>query len=104
MVKPKVDEEGFLTDFQTWDADLAKKTASEHGITLTDEHWLVIHAVRGFYESTGVSPSMRPLVNVVKVEVGPHLGNSLKLIELFTNKTTRRIAQIGGLPKPADCI
>ena len=104
MVKPKVDEDGFLNDFVAWDASYAKETAAEHGIALTDEHWLVIHAVRGFYESTGVSPSMRPLVNVVKAGVGPHLGNSLKLIELFTNKTTRRIAQIGGLPKPADCI
>ena len=104
MVALEVDEDGFLIDMQSWSADHAVAVASDLGIELTNEHWRVIETMRNFYDKTGVSPSMRPLVNVVKTELGSQIGNSLTLATLFTHKTTRRIAQISGLPKPADCI
>lgn len=104
MVALPTDEEGFLIDLKSWNSDHATEVAEELGIELTNDHWQVIDAIRNFYGRTGVSPSMRPLVNVVKAELGSEIGNSLTLARLFTHKTTRRIAQISGLPKPADCI
>jgi sulfur relay (sulfurtransferase) DsrC/TusE family protein len=38
-----IDEEGFLTEFDEWDKDLAIALASNIGIDeLTEEHWRVI--------------------------------------------------------------
>lgn len=98
-----VDAEGFLTDPRSWTSDYANSVATNLNMNLTEEHWLVIHAVRDFYTKTGMSPSMRPLMKVVQVKA-PNLANSIRLSELFTNQTTRVVAQISGLPKPTDCI
>ncbi|MCY4128767.1 MAG: TusE/DsrC/DsvC family sulfur relay protein [Gammaproteobacteria bacterium] len=101
---PTFTDDGFLCDNQLWTADLATKIATNLEITLTDEHWRVIHGVRRFYERTGRSLSMRPLVRVVRNEVAATLGNSIALARLFGSQTTRHVAMISGLPKPSDCI
>ena len=102
--KVKITEDGFLCDAQSWTPEYAVNTASALNIALTDQHWLVIHGVRQFYERTGRSLSMRPLVRVVRNEIASELGNSISLAQLFGNKTTRHVALISGLPKPSDCI
>ncbi len=99
----EVSNEGFLVDANDWSRDYAIQIAQEHGIELTVDHWLVIEAVRGFYFKTSVSPSMRPLVNVVK-EKNEKIANSLTLIRLFSSDVTRMVAMLSGLPKPSDCI
>lgn len=96
--------DGFLLDPGTWTPDIATKVARDLEITLTEEHWQVIHGVREFYVRTGRSLSMRPLVRVVRNEVSVNLGTSIALAQLFGNKTTRHVAMISGLPKPSDCI
>ena len=98
------DEEGFLLDAKTWTEDLAQKIAASHGLKLTCDHWKVVRAVQEFYNDTGVSPSLRPLVKLVRDRVDPALGSSLALMSLFSERTTRRVAQISGLPKPSDCL
>ena len=97
-------EDGFLCDPQAWTPEVAVNTAHKLEITLTDEHWQVIHGVRQFYERTGRTLSMRPLVRVVKNEIAANLGTSIALARLFGNKTTRHVAMISGLPKPSDCV
>lgn len=97
-------DDGFLSDPNAWNPELANEVANELGITLTEEHWLVIRGVRQFYERTGRSLSMRPLVRVVRNEVAENLGTSIALAQLFGSKTTRHVAMISGLPKPSDCI
>ena len=97
-------DDGFLRDPQSWTPDIASKVAGELEITLTEEHWKVIRGVRDFYERTGRSLSMRPLVRVVRNEVSVNLGSSIALAQLFGNKTTRHVSMISGVPKPSDCI
>lgn len=97
-------DDGFLRNPQSWTPELASDVANELQITLTDDHWLVIQGVRQFYERTGRSLSMRPLVRVVRNEVAANLGSSIALAQLFGSKTTRHVAMISGLPKPSDCI
>ena len=41
-----VDDEGFLTDYDEWDEDLAKQLAAQIGIDLTDAHWKAIRFLR----------------------------------------------------------
>ena len=38
----KVNDEGYLTDFNEWDKNVANELADEHRIKLNDRHWNVI--------------------------------------------------------------
>lgn len=53
------DEDGLLRDFSSWSQALAAAVARDTGIaTLTDEHWKLIHALRGQYAESGAAPVM----------------------------------------------
>ncbi len=93
-----VDAEGFLTDPQQWNEELAYEIARENGIAeLTDRHWLVIRFMRDRYLSTGTAPSIRSL--------GKESGVPIKeLYQLFPKGPAKLAAKIGGIPKPKGCI
>ena len=97
------DAEGFLRTPDQWNIEIASNIAQHNNIELTDEHWTVINAARSFYTRTGISPSMRPLIKIVASE-DSKLASSLVLAQLFSPQVTRLVAQIGGLPKPSDCL
>ena len=90
--------EGFLTDPNEWDAELAEELARGVGIPeLTDRHWLVIRFMRDRYLATGTAPSIRSL--------GKESGVPVKeLYELFPKGPAKLAAKIGGIPKPKGCI
>lgn len=98
-----VDDEGFLVDSETWTPQFAIDTAKRLDIELSEDHWDVLSTVRRFYLKTGVSPSMRPLVNLIR-DANPSLANSIVLATMFTGKTSRVVAQLAGIPKPSDCL
>ena len=57
-----VDAEGFLTDPEQWNEQIAEAIAAENGIPeLTDRHWLVVRFMRDRYLATGTAPSIRSL-------------------------------------------
>jgi dissimilatory sulfite reductase related protein len=93
-----VDAEGFLTDPEQWDEELAEEIAHANGIPeLTDRHWLVIRFMRGRYFATGAAPSIRSL--------GKGSGVPVKeLYQLFPKGPAKLAAKIGGIPKPRGCI
>jgi TusE/DsrC/DsvC family sulfur relay protein len=93
-----VDAEGFLTDPQQWDGELAEELAREVGIPeLTDRHWLVVRFMRERYLATGNAPSIRSL--------GKESGVPVKeLYQLFPKGPAKLAARIGGIPKPKGCI
>ena len=97
------DAEGFLCAREQWNIEVATKIARQNNIELTDAHWIVIRAARSFYAKTGISPSMRPLIKLVASEDST-LASSIVLAQLFTPRVTQLVAQIGGLPKPSDCL
>ncbi len=100
----RYDEEGFLINMEDWSTEVAMSIAAREGLKLSEDHWLVINIAREFYEKTGVSPVMRPLVKLVRDKAGERLGSSLGLAVLFPDKPNRLVAKIGGLPKPSDCL
>ena len=53
-----VDDEGFLTDYDEWDEDLAKVLAAAIGVDLTDEQRALTAELRAYF-STLVSTSER---------------------------------------------
>jgi dissimilatory sulfite reductase related protein len=93
-----VDAEGFLTDAEQWNEQIAGAIAAANGIPeLTDRHWLVVHFMRDRYLQTGNAPSIRSL--------GKESGVPVKeLYQLFPKGPAKLAAKIGGIPKPKGCI
>jgi dissimilatory sulfite reductase related protein len=93
-----VDAEGFMTDADQWNEQIASAIARENGIPeLTDRHWLVVRFMRDRYLATGTAPSIRSL--------GKESGVPVKeLYQLFPKGPAKLAAKIGGIPKPKGCI
>jgi len=92
------DPEGFLTDPDQWNEDVAATIAAEAGIgELTPRHWLVVNYMRETYLSTGQAPSIRTLGKESGVEIK-------ELYVLFPKGPAKLAARIGGIPKPHGCI
>ena len=93
-----LDAEGFLTDPQQWNEEVATTIARESGIAeLTPRHWQVVNFMRETYLATGQAPSIRTL--------GKASGVPIKeLYTLFPKGPAKLAAKIGGIPKPRGCI
>jgi tRNA 2-thiouridine synthesizing protein E len=93
-----VDAEGFLTDADQWNKQIAEAIAAENGIPeLTERHWIVVRFMRERYLATGSAPSIRSL--------GKESGVPVKeLYQLFPKGPAKLAAKVGGIPKPKGCI
>src|SRR4029453_3834622 len=93
-----VDAEGFLTNPEHWNEQIAQAIAAENGIAeLTDRHWLVVTFMRERLPAPGPAPSIRSL--------GKESGVPIKeLYQLFPKGPAKLAAKIGGIPKPKGCI
>jgi tRNA 2-thiouridine synthesizing protein E len=94
----EVDEDGFITDPNLWNEDVAKGFAKEEGISeLTDNHWKVINYLRDYYLKFGIAPMIRKLCK--------DTGFQLKAIyDLFPSGPAKGACKLAGLPKPTGCV
>jgi len=92
-----VNEEGFLTEFDEWDEDLAEVLAQQIGIDLTDAHWKVIRFVRDDYQAQGETPTTRRVYMVGGIPVKEQFA-------LFPKKPGKKMSYIAGVPKPHGCV
>ena len=93
-----VNDEGFFTEPEQWNAEVAVELAKEAGIDeLTPEHWKVLEFMRSEYFEKGTGPTVRVL--------GKTSGVSVKeLYQLFPKGPAKMAAKIAGIPKPRGCI
>jgi len=92
------DEEGFMTDPNAWDKDIAGVLAKEVGLDeLTEAHWKVIEFTRADFQTQGEAPGLRRITKVGGVP-------TKQLYELFPKGPAKKIARIAGLKKPTGCI
>jgi TusE/DsrC/DsvC family sulfur relay protein len=92
-----VDEEGFMTEYDEWDEDLAKSMAANIGIDLTDAHWKAIRYLRDDFKTEGETPTLRRVSTNAEIP-------TKDLFQLFPKKPAKKMAYIAGLPKPAGCV
>jgi tRNA 2-thiouridine synthesizing protein E len=92
-----VDDEGFLTEYDEWDENLAMALANQIGIDLTDAHWKVIRFLREDYKTQGDTATTRRVQAVGGVPVKEQFA-------LFPKKPAKKMAYIAGLPKPHGCV
>lgn len=92
-----VDAEGFLTDPEEWDLQLAESLAQQIGLTLGPDHRTVLAFARADFTERGESPTLRRVSTGLDVPVKT-------LFELFPGKPAKKIAYVAGLPKPRGCV
>ncbi len=93
-----LNEEGFFTNPEQWNRDIAVELAKAEGIDeLQPQHWTVLDFMRKEYFEKGTGPTVRVL--------GKSSGVSVKeLYELFPKGPAKMAARIAGIPKPKGCI
>jgi len=92
-----VNEEGFLTEYDEWDEELATVLATQIGIELTDAHWKVIRFLREDFKKQGETATTRRVQMVGGVGVKEQFA-------LFPKKPGKKMSYIAGLPKPHGCV
>lgn len=99
-----LDKEGYLKHLNDWNPSVAEAMAESEGITLTADHWQILHLIRQFHAQFEHSPAMRILVKYVKQQLGEEKGNSIYLMQLFPQSPAKLAAKIAGLPRPTNCL
>ncbi len=88
------DDDGFLTDPEQWDGELAQHLANEDGVgDLSEAHWAVLLQLREHYLK---SEALLPASHVCHVN---HLDPEC-VVGLFRNM--REAWRIAGLPNPGE--
>ncbi|MGD2101824.1 MAG: TusE/DsrC/DsvC family sulfur relay protein [Acidimicrobiia bacterium] len=92
-----VDDEGFMTEYEEWDEDLAAQLAANIGIDMSDRHWNAIHFLREDFKAEGETATLRRVSTVGGIP-------TKELFQLFPKKPAKKMAYIAGLPKPVGCV
>jgi len=100
----EADGEGFLTDIQQWDEELALQIAQEEMITMNEDRWNVVNFLRNYYMEYHITPGMRVLCRAIADAMGEDRGNSKFLYQLFPGGPVRQASKIAGLPQPTSCV
>lgn len=78
-----MDSEGYLKNLDDWSEDFANVLAQDEGLTLTDEHWQVIHFLRSHYEEHQVQAQVRLMIKHFREQWGAEKGNNHYLHVIF---------------------
>ena len=92
-----VDAEGFLTEYDEWNEDLAGQLAAAIGIELTEAHWKAIRFLREDFKTQGETATIRRVSTLGGIP-------TKDLFTLFPKKPAKKMAYIAGLPKPHGCV
>ncbi|MBU0676881.1 MAG: TusE/DsrC/DsvC family sulfur relay protein [Verrucomicrobia bacterium] len=94
----EVNDEGYLTNPDQWNEEIAKVIAREEGIgELTEGHWKVVKFLRDDFKEKGVMPTIRRVKNAGGIP-------TKDLYELFPEGPLKKSSKVAGLQKPASCI
>jgi len=97
-VEVQVNEEGFMTNPNEWNKEIAVELAKEEGIQeLTEAHWKVIEFCRRSAAASGAAPTLRAITNGAGV-------STKDLFALFPKGPAKKVARISGLGKPEGCV
>ena len=92
-----VNDEGFLTEYNEWNDEIAATLAKQIEIEMTDEHWKCIRFLREDFKTQGETATSRRVANVGGIDVKTQFA-------LFPKKPAKKMAYIAGLPKPKGCV
>ena len=91
-----VNEQGYMTDMNQWDKEVAYDMAEAEGINLTDRHFEVLDYLRS-EQAKGTALSIRKVGKSGVVDIK-------EFYALFPEGPLKKASKIAGIPKPASCI
>jgi len=92
-----VNDEGFLTEYDEWNEDLAKVLAQNIDVEMSDRHWEIVRWLRSDFKEQGETATTRRTQTVGGFP-------TKEQFELFPKKPAKKMAYIAGLPKPHGCV
>ncbi|MST49714.1 TusE/DsrC/DsvC family sulfur relay protein [Mobiluncus porci] len=92
-----VTDEGFMTNKEQWNDEVAEGLAKALHIELDDVAWSVIRFVRQDFEERSVSPTLGRISKAGGFDVKT-------LFSIFGTKPAKKLAYIAGAPKPVGCV
>lgn len=93
-----VTEEGYLTNKDQWNKEIAEAIAKELGINeLTEGHWKVIEFLHKDFAETEKLPTIRRVKNVGGIP-------TKELYQLYPEGPLLKATKIAGLSKPVSCV
>lgn len=91
-----VNAEGYLTDLNQWNKEVALAIAAAEGVEMTEKSWEVIDWIQEQYKNN-VALSIR--------KIGKSGVTDIKeFYALFPDGPLKKASKIAGIPKPASCI
>lgn len=99
-----VSAKGNLQQAHTWNERVAVCMAAKEGLSLNDDHWVVINFMRKFYFEYGITPMVKILMRHMSDELSEQKSSKDHLYRLFPKGPSRQGSRIAGLPEPQGCI
>ncbi len=93
----ETDEQGYLLEPDFGDEVVAEIAATE-GLTLVDDHWVVINYLRDEFREHGHTPNFRNMLKGLG-DILPGC-DSKRLYDLFPIGPAKQGAKVAGLPQP----
>lgn len=100
----KTTDQGFLTDMQDWNEEVACRLAEIENLPLTESHWEIIRFIRSYYQHYKHLPNTRVFIKAVALTLGEDKGNTRYLHRLFPDGPLKYACKLAGLPKPPTCL
>lgn len=92
----EVNEEGYFTNPQQWDKEIAVAVAKEEGVELTEKHFAVLEYLRN-KNKAGDALTIRSIGKSGIVDIKDFYA-------LFPGAPLKKASKIAGIPKPTGCI
>ena len=100
----QLDRNGFLTNPDEWDHDVAAYIAAVEGIQMTEQHWEVVKFLRDYYKQYQSAPLVKTLAREIGNKFGSDKGSTKYLYKLYPCGPDKQACKIAGLPKSAGCV
>jgi tRNA 2-thiouridine synthesizing protein E len=97
---PELLSDGRLAHLDSWDEDVATQLAAKDGITLGEDHWQVINAMRDYYREFNVSPVKKLLKRSLKEHTKSDRFDDKLLDSLFPHGVLAQGSKVAGVPLP----
>ena len=88
----------YLCELPEWDEDRGRELARQEGITLTPDHWEVIHFLREHYDREGNICTGTAMLRALEDRFEPQ-GGGKWLYTLFPGGPVHQASKIAGLPE-----
>ena len=94
----RLNDKGYLIDFEDWDKEVAEAMAHADHLTLTHCHWVAIDFLRDFYRRYEIPPSARSLIRAVGDQISEHGCSKKTLDTIFPLGGCKHACRLAGLP------